>query len=259
MEKLWWTTGSEHLQNCSSSGKFWSAVVSVYQKRWKEGTVVNHHRVIGGQGSLMHVVSGWPAWSDPTDELLLLKLLKKLMLVLIQRCQKTQCITVCCVWSCRASHQSGCPCWPLSTAKSTNNGHMSIRTGPRSNGRRWPGLLNHVFFYITWAAGWLCVIYLGNTWHQDALCEEGKPVEAVWWFGQCSAWKPWVVLSMWTHTTTYLSIAADHVHPFMETVFPDVEFSTGQAGPINLTGPAGSSRKNTQMSRVGSGLGLPPL
>ena len=36
---------------------------------------------------------GWPAWSDPTDELLLLKLLKKLMLVLIERCQNTQCIT----------------------------------------------------------------------------------------------------------------------------------------------------------------------
>ena len=35
----------------------------------------------------MHLGSeGWPVWSDPTDELLWLKLLKKLMLVLIERC-----------------------------------------------------------------------------------------------------------------------------------------------------------------------------
>ncbi|KAK3563425.1 hypothetical protein QTP86_028167 [Hemibagrus guttatus] len=27
---------------------------------------------------------------------------------------------------------------------------MSIRTGPLGNGRRWPGLMNPVFFYITW-------------------------------------------------------------------------------------------------------------
>ena len=42
---------------------------------------------MGYQGSLMHVGSeGWPAWSNTTDKLLLLKLLKKLMLVLIERC-----------------------------------------------------------------------------------------------------------------------------------------------------------------------------
>ena len=34
----------------------------------------------------MHIGSkGWPMWSNPTDKLLLLKLLKKLMPVLIQR------------------------------------------------------------------------------------------------------------------------------------------------------------------------------
>ena len=64
-------------------------------------------------GSLMHAGSeGWPVWSNPTDKLLLLKLLKKLMLVLIERCQNIQCITVCCVWGCIAADQSGCPCWP---------------------------------------------------------------------------------------------------------------------------------------------------
>ncbi len=76
-------------------------------------------------------------------------------------------------------------CWPLSTAESGNSGHMSIRTGPQSNGRRWPGLMNHVFFYIMWMAGCVCVLYLGNTWHQEALWEEGKPAEAVCWAMFC--------------------------------------------------------------------------
>ena len=76
-----------------------SAVVRTYQKWSKEGKPVNRRQ---GQtrGSLMHVGSeGWPVLSDPIEELLELKLLKKLMLVLIERCQNTQCITVCCVWS----------------------------------------------------------------------------------------------------------------------------------------------------------------
>ncbi|KAK3568664.1 hypothetical protein QTP86_011458 [Hemibagrus guttatus] len=63
-----------------------SAVVSIYQKWSKKGTVVNRDRVMGGQGSLMGI-KGWPVWSNPTDELMSLKLLKKLMLVLIERCQ----------------------------------------------------------------------------------------------------------------------------------------------------------------------------
>ena len=72
--------------------------------------------VMGGHGSLMHVGSkGRAVWSDPTDELMFFKLLKKLMLVLIERYQNTQCITVCCVWGCIATDQTGCPCWPLSS------------------------------------------------------------------------------------------------------------------------------------------------
>ena len=89
-------------------------------------------------------------WSDPLDEILLIKLLKKIMFVLIERCQNRQCIAVCCVWGCTAADQSRCPCWPLSTDESTNNGHVNIRTGPWSNGRRWPGLMNHIFFYVKW-------------------------------------------------------------------------------------------------------------
>lgn len=52
-----------------------------------------------------------------------------------------------------------------------NNGHASIRIGPWINGKRWPDLMNLIFFYITWTN-------LRSTWHQDALWEEGKPAEA---------------------------------------------------------------------------------
>ncbi|ROI16550.1 hypothetical protein DPX16_2744 [Anabarilius grahami] len=43
-----------------------SAVVSIYQKRSKEGTVVNRR-----QGHVRpRLIDGWSMWSDPTDELL---------------------------------------------------------------------------------------------------------------------------------------------------------------------------------------------
>ncbi|ROL33036.1 hypothetical protein DPX16_5931 [Anabarilius grahami] len=42
-----------------------SAVVSIYQKCSKEGTVMNRRQGHGRVGS-----EGWPVWSDPTDELL---------------------------------------------------------------------------------------------------------------------------------------------------------------------------------------------
>lgn len=64
------------------------------------------------------------------------------MLVPVERCQNTQSITVCCVWGCVAADGSGCPSWPVSTAKSAYNGHVSMRIGPWSNGRRWLGLMN---------------------------------------------------------------------------------------------------------------------
>ncbi|KAK3520360.1 hypothetical protein QTP70_023837, partial [Hemibagrus guttatus] len=45
-----------------------------------------------------------------------------------------------------AADQSGAHADPLCTTENVNNGHISIRTGPQSNGRRWPGLMNHIFF-----------------------------------------------------------------------------------------------------------------
>lgn len=59
---------------------------------------------------------------------------------------------------------------PLSTAKSTNYGHVSSRTGPWSNGRRWSGLMNPIFFHITWMASCAWVAYLYTlSWKQYSL------------------------------------------------------------------------------------------
>ncbi|KAK3557213.1 hypothetical protein QTP70_026124, partial [Hemibagrus guttatus] len=64
------------------------------------------------------------------------------------------------------------PMLTLCIAESGNNGHVSIRTGPQSKGRRWPGLINHVFFYITWMAG--C--------QDNAPCHKAKMVQE--WFDE---------------------------------------------------------------------------
>ena len=142
-------------------GCSWSAVVKSGPRKERGEPLTGSW---GGQGSVKNVGSeGWPVWSYPTNELQL----NKLMLVLIERCQNTQCIVVCCSWGCIVADQSGCPCWPLSITESGSNGHVSIRTGSWSNGRGWPGLMNHVFFYITWMARCVCISYLGNTWYQE--------------------------------------------------------------------------------------------
>ena len=40
------------------------------------------------------------------------------MLVLIERCQNTQCIAACCVWGCETADRSDCQCCPRSSAES---------------------------------------------------------------------------------------------------------------------------------------------
>ena len=123
--------------------------------------------------------------SNPKDELLLLKLLKKLMLVLIERCQNTQCIACSCVWGCIAADRFGCPCRPLSKVSTTDTQSSELHHGTvEEGGQGW-----WIMFAFT-SHGWpgAYFAFLGNTWHQDALQEEGKPAEAVWYFGQCSVW-----------------------------------------------------------------------
>lgn len=57
-----------------------------------------------------------------------------------------------------------------------------------------------------------------------ALWEKSQASEVVWCFKQCSSGKPWVHVNVTlrnTYCSTSLNIAADQVHPFMETIFPD--------------------------------------
>lgn len=79
-------------------------------------------------------------------------------------CWEYQCwlwLTACYVLNWVATDQSWCPCYTLSTAESTSNGHKSVRTGTWSHGRRGTDLMNHVFFYISWKGGCVFVVYLG--------------------------------------------------------------------------------------------------
>lgn len=48
----------------------------------------------------------------------------------------------------------------------------SIRTGPRSNKRRWAGLMTHVSFYIMWMVC-VCATKMGNTRRQNYWRKEG--------------------------------------------------------------------------------------
>ena len=121
-------------------------------------------------------------WSNSADKLLLLKLLKKLILVLIERCQNTQCIAVCCVGGC--SHF----------------------------------LLHHMY-------GWVCVRQLPGE-HMAPGCTMGRRQAGG---GSVMLWAMfcWETLGRTINVdvtltrTTYPSIVADHVHPFMETVLSD--------------------------------------
>lgn len=67
------------------------------------------------------------------------------------------------------------------------------------------------------------VANLGNTWHQDALWEKKKPVEALGVFGQCSAKKlgPTIQVDATLRRPTSQCTIVDLVHLFMETTSPD--------------------------------------
>lgn len=72
---------------------------------------------------------------------------------------------------------------------------MNIRAGPQSD-EICLGVMNHVFFSISWMHGCVCVTYL---WRQCDALTNGKPLTC----------------------TTYLSIFTDLVHLLMEKIFPD--------------------------------------
>lgn len=98
---------------------------------------------------------------------------------------------------CTARDQLDCPCWPLSTTKSTDNGQVSTRTRPPQNGRSqqaaqhqiWSGDLVSRFpksqLSICRYAGqaWsseaqpmiqrMCCWYLGTRYHSWSPCSTG--------------------------------------------------------------------------------------
>ncbi|ROL49569.1 hypothetical protein DPX16_15895 [Anabarilius grahami] len=112
-------------------GCSWSAVVSIYQKWSKEGTVVNRR-----QGH------GRPRLIDARGERRLVRVVRSNRRATVAQIaqevnagsdRKVSEYTV---------HHGLLPMGLHShTAESTNSEHVSIRTGPRSNGKSWPGLM----------------------------------------------------------------------------------------------------------------------
>lgn len=100
---------------------------------------------------------------------------------------------------------------------------MCIRAGPQSKGRRWPGLINHIFFYITWMTG--CV---SLTWGTNSTrMHYGKKSSRK---RQCDALDnallgtlgPAIHVEVTLTCTTYLIVFTDHVQPFIGMTFPDL-------------------------------------
>ncbi|KAF7641348.1 hypothetical protein LDENG_00283840, partial [Lucifuga dentata] len=132
-------------------------------------------------------------------------------------------MAACCVWGCAAADQSERHADPSTTQSAYSEDHVKIRTGPWSNGRRWPGLMNQVFFDIMWTAGCVCVVYL------EKRCTKMHYEKKVSWWRQCDDLgdvllgnlESCIHVDVTLTRTTYLNIAADQVHHFMVTVFPN--------------------------------------
>ncbi len=113
-------------------GLQWSVSISIVQGR-NSGEPATGSWVAKAHWCMWGVKAG-PCGPIQQTTVLKLKLLKEVMLVLVERCQDTQYTAVCCVWGCIAADQSGCPCWPLSTDK-----HMApgCTMGRRQGGMLW--------------------------------------------------------------------------------------------------------------------------
>lgn len=85
-----------------------------------------------------------------------------------------------------------------------------VKTGPWSNGSRWPGLKNSGL-----------IAYLGKKWHQDALWKKGKLAVAVWEF-VLFCWKtlhPGIYVDVNLAHTKYINIVESQIHFFLATIF----------------------------------------
>lgn len=96
--------------------------------------------------------------------------------------------------------------WPelLCSTESGQNENVSIRSGPGSNGRMWPGRMYHIFTSCDVASG--CTRIQGKNQH----------LKAVWCSGQWSAGS-WHLYGC--YSDTYHIPKPAQVHPVMKVIF----------------------------------------
>lgn len=139
---------SEHLRTCSSSGCSQSAVISFCWKWYKEGTALNQR-----QGH------GWPQVNDAHGQLRLARM----------------------VWS--STQATAYQIVHHSLLQKNVHSHRSVRVPmltsihkfpqwvheqqnrTMNDGRRWPHLMNQVFFYIMWIVGFMCIAHMTGKCH----------------------------------------------------------------------------------------------
>ena len=141
------------------------------------------------------------------------------MLAIIGRCRKKHTV------HCRLLRMGLHSCRPVRVLMLTPVHHQEClqwawnsRTGPWNNGRRWPGLMNHVFFYNMWLAKCVCVMAAGCTVGRR---QAGGGSVMLWAIFCWETLGPGIHVDVTWTRTTYLNIVADHVHPVMARVFPD--------------------------------------
>lgn len=157
---------------------------------FEKGQIVMAPRCAVGSGHQMTTENQQWSWaqSPATKELLLLqKMLTKLMLALIERCQNRQCITACCVWVCVAADWSA-----RSSSKHLWANESWIWTMEKKAEK------SLVWWIMIWWSFKSCGfpdVCASFTWRRDCTkmhYRKGKPPEAVRRSGQCSEGKPCV-------------------------------------------------------------------
>lgn len=98
---------------------------------------------------LQHYSIDQPILYDPTDELVQHKLVKNYFFkkAIMKRCQNMHCFPALRIWG-RVAMLTR----PLLKAPT-----ISMRTGPWSNKKGWPSLMNYIFFHIMMMAWSMCI------------------------------------------------------------------------------------------------------
>ncbi len=135
----------------------------------------------------------------------------------MEKCQNTQCITVCCVWSCIPADQSGCPVHHRK-CKQCAREHQNW-TMEQCKKVAWSDESRFLLHHLDG-----CVRRLPGE-HMAPGCTMGRRQAGGGSVMLCAmfCWQtlgPVIHVDVTLTHTTYLSIVTDHVHLFMETVFP---------------------------------------